>query len=141
MILLDTNVVSEPMRHAPDRQVIQWIDAQPIETLFLSAITIAELRAGVALMSAGKRSNLLHQSLENQVFPLFAGRMLSFDEPCTRVYGNLLGQAKKKGFVIATADAMIAAIASTHGYVVATRDVEPFKAVGVRVINPWNVDR
>ena len=64
MILLDTNVVSEPLRQAPDARVIEWIDAQPLETLFLSAITVAELRAGVALLPAGKRQAGLQENLE-----------------------------------------------------------------------------
>jgi toxin FitB len=75
VILLDTNVVSEPLRPAPDHRVVAWIDAQPLETLFLSAITVAELRAGVALLPPGKRRASLLQSLETRVLPLFAGRM------------------------------------------------------------------
>ncbi|MDZ7910095.1 MAG: PIN domain-containing protein [Gemmobacter sp.] len=83
MILLDTNVVSEPLRRAPDARVIEWIDAQPLETLYLSAITVAELRAVVTLLPADKRRNALHESLERQILPLFAGRVVSFDLSCT----------------------------------------------------------
>ena len=79
MILLDTNVVSEPLRRSPDVRVIGWLDAQPMETLFLSAITVAELRAGVAMLPAGKRRAGLHESLEKRVLPLFAGRVLPVD--------------------------------------------------------------
>ena len=78
MILLGTNVVPEPLRPAPNTRVIEWIDAQPLETLFLSAITVAELRAGVALLPAGKRRTGLRQNLEKRVLPLFAGRVLPF---------------------------------------------------------------
>ena len=73
MILLDTDVVSEPLRPAPDARVIEWIDAQPLETLYLSAMTVAELRAGVALLPAGKRRTGLHESLEKQVLPCSSG--------------------------------------------------------------------
>lgn len=83
MILLDTNVVSEPLRPEPDARVIEWIDAQPLETLYLSAMTVAELRAGVALLPAGKRRNNLHEFLEKRVLPSFAGRVLPFDLACT----------------------------------------------------------
>ena len=83
MILLDTHVVSEPLRPAPDTRVIAWIDAQPLETIFLSAITVAALRAGVALLPAGKRRSRLQQNLEKRVLPLFAGRVLPFDLACT----------------------------------------------------------
>ena len=93
MILLDTNVVSEPLRPAPDARVIEWIDAQPLETLFLSAITVAELRAGLALLPAGKRRTGLQQNLEKRVLPLFAGRVLSFDLACTQAYAVQIGRA------------------------------------------------
>jgi len=72
MILLDTNVISEPLRQAPARAVIEWIDAHPLETMFLAAITVAELRAGVALLSSGTRKTGLHQDIEMRVLPLFA---------------------------------------------------------------------
>ena len=87
MILLDTNLVSEPLRSSPAVRVIAWIDAQPLETLFLSAITVAELRAGVALLPEGKRRAGLHNSLETRLLPLFAGRVLPFDLVQLRLCG------------------------------------------------------
>ena len=137
MILLDTNVVSEPLRPAPDARVIEWIDAQPLETLFLSAITVAELRAGLALLPAGKRRTGLQQNLEKRVLPLFAGRVLPFDLACTQAYAVLLARARTAGLAIATADGYIAAIAAANGFTVATRDTGPFEAAGVAVIDPW----
>lgn len=137
MILLDTNVVSEPLRQAPDARVIAWIDAQALDTLFLSAITVAELRAGVALLPAGKRRTALHTSLETRVLPLFSGRVLPFDMGCTQSYADLMARARASGLGIATADATIAAIAAANGLTVATRDTGPFEAAGVAVINPW----
>ena len=137
MILLDTNVVSEPMRHAPDGRVVEWIDMQPLETLFLSAITVAELRAGISLLPAGKRRAGLHESLEKRVLPLFTGRVLPFDQACTRAYAELLAKARAAGLAVATADSYIAAIAATNALAVATRDAGPFEAAGVTVINPW----
>lgn len=137
MILLDTNVVSEPLRRAPETRVIEWIDAQPLETLFLSAITVAELRAGVALLPAGKRRAGLQQSLEKRVLPLFAGRVLPFDLACTQSYAALMAKARAVGLAIATADGYIAAIAAANGFTVATRDTGPFEAAGAAVINPW----
>lgn len=137
MILLDTNVVSEPLRPVPDARVIEWIDAQPLETLFLSAITVAELRAGLALLPAGKRRTGLQQNLEKRVLPLFAGRVLPFDLACTQAYAVLLARARTAGLAIATADGYIAAIAAANGFTVATRDTGPFEAAGVAVIDPW----
>ena len=137
MILLDTNVVSEPLRLSPAARVIAWIDAQPLETLFLSAITVAELRAGVALLPEGKRRAGLHNSLETRVLPLFAGRVLPFDLGCSPAYAELMDKARAAGLAIASADAYIAAIAAANGLAVATRDTAPFEAAGVTVIDPW----
>ena len=137
MILLDTNVVSEPLRPSPDSRVIAWIDAQALETLFLSAITFAELRAGVALLPAGKRRAGLQESLETRVLPLFAGRVLPFDLGCTQAYAELMARARASGLDIAGADGYIAAIAATHGLAVASRDTGLFEAAGAAVINPW----
>ena len=137
MILLDTNVVSEPLRPAPDARVVAWIDAQPVETLFLSAITVAELRAGMALLPAGTRRAGLHDSLETRLLPLFAGRVLPFDLGCSPAYAELMAKARAAGLAIASADGYIAAIAAANGLAVATRDTSPFEAAGVAVINPW----
>ena len=137
MILLDTNLISEPLRPAPDPNVIAWIDAQPVQTLFLSAVTVAELRFGIASLPAGKRRDALRDRIESQVLPVFTGRVLAFDLTATQPYADLLTKAKSKGQVIALSDAYIAAIALAHGMSVATRDVTPFKAAGVAVINPW----
>ena len=137
MILLDTNVVSEPLRPSPDTRVIEWIDAQALETLFLSAITVAELRAGVALLPAGKRRAGLIESLETRVLPLFAGRVLPFDLGCTQAYAELMAKARASGLAIAGADGYIAAIAAANGLAVASRDTGPFEAAGAAVINPW----
>jgi toxin FitB len=137
VILLDTNVVSEPLRPEPDIGVVEWINAQPLETLFLSAITLAELRFGVALRPAGKRRTGLQQSLEKRVLPLFAGRVLPFDLACTPAYAELMTRARAAGLAVATADGYIAAIAKTHGFTVATCDTGPFEAAGIEVINPW----
>ncbi len=137
MILLDTNVLSEPLRQAPEPRVITWIDAQPMETLFLSAITVAELRAGVALLPAGRRRSGLHENLEKRVLPLFAGRVLPFDLACTQAYAALMAKARSAGLSISAADGYIAAIAASHRFAVATRDTRPFEAAGTAVINPW----
>jgi toxin FitB len=137
MILLDTNVVSEPLRAAGDAGVLLWIDAQIIETLYLSTISLAELRYGIAVLPAGKRRETLHNSLEKRVLPLFAGRILPFDAATSEAYATLRALAKAQGKAIAPADGYIAATASVHGLMVATRDVAPFRAAGLTVINPW----
>lgn len=137
MILLDTKVVSEPLRAAPNQVVIDWLNRQPPETLYLASMTVAELRGGVALMPAGKRRTALNDGIGHQLLPLFAGRVLPFDVACTHAYADVLAAVRKAGSGIEAGDAVIAAIALNGGFSVATRDDSPFLAAGVKVINPW----
>jgi toxin FitB len=139
MILLDTNVVSEPLKLTGDVSVLTWIDAQIVETLYLSTISLAELRFGIAALPPGKRRDTLHSSLEQRVLPLFTGRILPFDTAASEAYALLRARARAQGKVIAPADGYIAATATTHGLMVATRDTGPFEAAGLTVINPWNL--
>jgi predicted nucleic acid-binding protein len=138
MILLDTNVISEPLRRTPNAGVVAWIDEQPIETLYLAAVTVAELRFGVASMPAGKRRDTLRERLEKQVMPLFIGRVLPFNVGAAQLYAERMAAAQALGLTIAPADGYIAATAAANGLLVATRDTSPFKAAGLDVINPWN---
>ena len=137
MILIDTNVISEPWKPAPNAQALAWIDAQAIETLYLSTITVAELRFGIAAMPAGKRRTTLHERLEGEVLPLFANRVLPFDLDASKAFAALMVRAQKSGKAIGTADGYIAAIATAHGFAVATRDASAFKAASVSIIDPW----
>ena len=137
MILLDTNVISEPQRRQPNARVLDWIDAQALETLYLSTITVAELRAGIALMPTGKRRDRLDENLEKHLLPMFANRVLSFDMACSKAYAELLAKARAAGLAVNSADAFIAAVALANGFTVATRDTGPFEAAGLNVINPW----
>ena len=137
MILLDTNVISEPQRQTPNTRVVDWIDAQALETLYLPVITVAELRAGIALLPAGKRRDGLHENLEKRLLPMFANRVLSFDMACTKAYAELLAKSRAAGLALDAADAFIAAVALANGFMVATRDTRPFEAAGLSVINPW----
>jgi predicted nucleic acid-binding protein len=137
MILLDTNLVSEPWKPRPDPHIVAWIDAQAVETLFLSAVTVAELRFGIAAMPDGKRRKVLHARLEGDLLAVFAGRVLPFDLDASRAYAELMAKAKIAGRAISMADGYIAAIAATRGLSVASRDVAPFQAAGVSIINPW----
>lgn len=137
MILLDTNVISEPLKLSTDAGVLSWIDAQSIDTLYLSAISLAELRFGIAALPAGKRKETLHLGLEQRILPLFADRILPFDAAASQVHADLLASARAQGLAISTADGYIAATAKRHGFIVATRDASPFEAAGLTVINPW----
>ena len=139
MILLDTNVISEPLKASGDPKVATWINAQNIETLYLSTIGLAELRFGIAALPEGKRKDVLHSSLEQRVLPLFEGRILSFDISASQAYATLRTKARAAGQAIASADGYIAAIAMTHSLSIATRDIKPFIAAGLTVINPFDL--
>ena len=137
MILLDTNVIFEPLRTAPDPRVVAWLDAQALETLVLSVVTVAELRFGIARVPAGRRRNGLIGQLESQVLPSFAGRVLNFDLAATQSYAEAMAKARARGLTVGVADGLIAATAAASGMMVATRDTSPFAAMGLLVINPW----
>ncbi|WP_405138409.1 type II toxin-antitoxin system VapC family toxin [Nocardia sp. NBC_01388] len=137
MIILDTNVISEPLRKAPDPRVAEWLDAQNIETLYLTAVTVGELRYGAAAMPEGRRRDLLVEQLEKHTLPLFSGRVLAYDLEAAAEYARLMSTARAGGHAIATADGMIAATAAAAGFTVATRDTAPFEAAGVPIVDPW----
>ncbi|MDR3324155.1 MAG: type II toxin-antitoxin system VapC family toxin [Zoogloeaceae bacterium] len=137
MILIDTNVISELWKSAPDSGVLTWVDAQAVETLYLSAVTVAELRFGLATMPEGKRRFTYQDRLEREVLPAFTGRVLPFDLDASEAYATLMARAKSEGKAISKADGYIAATATARALMVATRDVEPFLAAGLTVLNPW----
>jgi predicted nucleic acid-binding protein len=137
MIVLDTNVISEPLKPRADRGVIRWLDAQEPETLFLTANVLSEVLIGIELLPAGKRKEEMGQAMQSLLTKLFTGRFLSFDREAAIAFARLGSHAAAKGFSISVADCQIAAIAAMHGFAVATRDTAPFLAAGVPVINPW----
>jgi len=103
----------------------------------LSAVTVAELRFGIAAMPEGRRREILRERVEGELVPVFAGRVLPFDVDASRAYAELMVKARIAGQSVGMADAYIAAIAAARGFLVATRDVGPFRVAGVGVINPW----
>jgi toxin FitB len=138
MILLDTNVVSEPMKQSSDPKVVDWLDAQAIETLYLSTISLSELLLGIESLPAGKRRQSLAVALSEQIAGLFGDRIIPFDVPAARAYATVVNRARSQGHPISVADGQIAAIAAVHGLKVASRDEAPFHAAGLVVINPWH---
>ena len=137
MVILDTNVISEPLKPAGSAVVLEWLDQQEIDTLYLTAITVAELRFGIAALPLGKRKRRLEEDFEQRILFLFEGRILPFGMEATIAYARIRAKAKADGKAIGAADGFIAAIAAQHDFAVATRDAAPFEAAGVRVINPW----
>ncbi|MFZ4479772.1 MAG: type II toxin-antitoxin system VapC family toxin [Rhodoferax sp.] len=138
MIILDTNVVSEPLKQEPVRTVLEWLDAQAPETLFLTSITLAELYAGIESMPTGRRKTELSLALLDRVVPLFEGRILVFDSKAAQAFARVNAKAQSAGNPIGFADGAIAAIAAANSFCVATRNVKDFKGTGVEIINPWD---
>jgi predicted nucleic acid-binding protein len=137
MIVLDTNVVSEAMKPEPHPGVLAWLNDQSAETLYLSSVTLAELFFGIGALPNGKRKELLAQTLDG-LMKLFKGRILPFDTEAARHYAELALAAKAKGRGFPTPDGYIAAIATSQGFIVASRDTAPYEAAGVKVIDTWN---
>lgn len=137
MIVLDTNVISEVFRPAPDPKVLAWIEAQDGDELFTTAITEAEIFCGIEFMPAGKRRSDLLSATETYFRNDLAGRILNFDSAAARVYADIVGIRKRKGLAVSTNDAQIAAIAREHKAVLATRNTSDFEECGIELINPW----
>jgi hypothetical protein len=137
MIILDTYVVSEPMRAQANPSVQDWLDRQAAETLYLTATNLSELLFGIELLPDGRRKTEMAAALQKLLSRLFESRILAFDQAAAAAYALLVSRARAKGLAISVADGQIAAIAAVHGFTIATRDTAPFLAAGVPVINPW----
>jgi predicted nucleic acid-binding protein len=136
MIVLDTNVISEAMKPEPHPAVRAWLNAQAAQTLYLSSVTLAELLFGIAALPAGRRKDMLAKALDG-LLELFRGRVLPFDTDAARHYAELAVLARTGGRGFPTPDGYIAAIAASRGFIVASRDMAPYEAASVTVINPW----
>ena len=138
MIILDTNVVSEPMRRTPDPNVVRWLDSLDLEEVALTSVTAAELLYGVALLEPGKRREELDREVHAVLFEEFDSRIAPFDVRAAARYADICATHKKNGWGISTGDAQIAAICLIWSATLATRNTTHFTHTGVNVINPWN---
>jgi predicted nucleic acid-binding protein len=139
--LLDTNVPSELIRVRPDVRVASWLDAQTDDQLFLSVVTIGEIRKGFTILSDGKRRDYLEHWLKSDLLPWFAGRILPVTQAIADRWGMLDGESQLRGTPLNTADGMIAATAHEHDLTIVTRNVKDFAGLGVQVFNPWEPDK
>lgn len=138
MIIIDTNVVSELMRASPDPAVLAWFAGHAADTLFLTAISEAELCAGAAILPAGQRRDRLAGAIDAMIEQDFAGRILPFDSLAARSYAEIAATRRTAGKPIMDADCQIAAIVRACGASIATRNVSDFEGCGIDVINPWD---
>lgn len=141
MIVLDTNVLSELVRRRPAARVVRWVDEQDAGALAITAVTVAELRYGVARLTDGARKAKLAAAVDALVREDFCGRVLPFDVAAAAHYAELVADRDRNGRPIGVSDGQIAAICRCHGAALATRDVLDFDATGIAVRDPWSADR
>jgi predicted nucleic acid-binding protein len=137
VIVLDTNVVSELMHPRPDTGVVAWVDEQPVDEVFLTAVTTAELRYGLARLPDGRRKSDLADRIRRTLDEDFAGRVLPFDDDAAAHYAEIVVNRERQGVAISMADAQIAAICRSYSADLATRNTRDFAATGITVVNPW----
>jgi predicted nucleic acid-binding protein len=137
MIILDTNVISDLIKQAPDPRVIAWADRQRPAQLLTTAITVMELRAGVEKLDAGRRRQQLEDDIEWALDELIGGRVLRFDRRAAYETAAWQARRTRAGHPVDTRDAQIAGSALARNVPIATRDTDHFAGLEVRVIDPW----
>ncbi|MFZ1918136.1 MAG: type II toxin-antitoxin system VapC family toxin [Terriglobales bacterium] len=137
MILLDTNVISELMRPKSSAVVLQWFSRHEPHELYTSAITVAETFYGIELLLHGKRRSELLAGAEKMFTEVLAARIFAFEDQAAHAFALIASNRRKAGRPIAEMDAQIAAIASVHNAILATRNTADFEGCGVRLVNPW----
>ncbi|MBN1783229.1 type II toxin-antitoxin system VapC family toxin [bacterium] len=135
--LLDTGVVSELIKKAPDPRVVQWIDTVEEDKLYLSVITIGELEKGISGLKPSKRKQAIHAWLHEDLMIRFDRRILNLDAETMIVWGQMTGLLEVRGLKMPAVDSLIAATAGTNGCCLVTRNVQDFKNSGISLFNPW----
>ncbi|MER8485032.1 type II toxin-antitoxin system VapC family toxin [Mesorhizobium sp. M1322] len=136
-LLLDTKVLSEVTRPAPDARVLDWLDGLDEDRSFISVVSIAEIRRGVALMDEGRKREALAEWLARDLPQRFEQRVLPVDEPVGLAWGDLMGLAKRRGRGLSSMDGLIAATAIARQLTLATRNTNDFEGFGIELFDPW----
>ncbi len=137
--LVDTNVVSELVAQRPNPRVIQWIDQIDPDQVYLSVITIGELRKGIEKLPDSRRKESLRTWLTDDLLVRFTGHILALDVEAMLAWGRLMGQLERRGRPLAAMDSLIAALALHHDCRLVARNEVDFKDTGITIINPWKV--
>jgi predicted nucleic acid-binding protein len=137
MIILDTNVLSALMQQQPDLQVVEWLDDQPAESIWITAVTLFEAQYGLALIAPGQRKNTLIQRFEELLLKDLQNRVLVFDAPAAEQAATLSAQRKALGRLVDMRDTFIAGIALARRATLATRNTRHFDDLATPVLNPW----
>ncbi len=135
--LLDTNVVSEPVRPRPEPQLLRWLDERPLAELSVSVITFGEIQKGVLQMHPGPRRDVLTRWYEHEVHEQFRDRVLPVDIPVAREWGRLVAESVRTGRTLSVPDGLLLATATIHGLVLVTRNERDCRERGVAIVNPW----
>ena len=137
--LLDTNVPSEQTRPRPDSRLTFWLSAQPETSLFLSVVTVGELRQGIVLKPEGRRRSEIEHWFEAYLLPKFSGRVLPVTESIADRWGRLNAARRLAGTPLETVDGLIAATALEHDLTLITRNIKHFASLGLSILNPWEL--
>ncbi|HEY5410427.1 MAG TPA: type II toxin-antitoxin system VapC family toxin [Caulobacteraceae bacterium] len=135
--MLDTNVLSEGIKPAPDHRVLRWLDQVDEDVAFISVVTLAELRRGAERLVQGARRRRLEDWISSDVTARFAGRILAIDEQIADHWGHLVAVSESIGRRIGVIDGFLAATADRHNLTLVTRNVADFAPLGFSIINPW----
>jgi toxin FitB len=138
MFVLDTNVVSELMRPAPDGHVVAWLDAQAPDALWITSVTVAELLFGIARLPDGARKQSLALAAQTMIEDDFAERIFGFDSTSATVFADIAAQRERAGRPLSMADGYIAAICLAHSAQLVTRNSKDFEGLGLALLNPWD---
>lgn len=138
MIVIDTNVLSALMRKVPERPVVDWLDRQAAESIWITSITLFEARLGLALLPKGKRRQALESAFAKLLVEDLEGRVLDFDQPAAEAAAQLAAGRQREGQTIDMRDTQIAGIVIARRAELATRNVRHFSDLNVEVINPWD---
>jgi len=135
--VLDTNVISELISKQPNKKVLEWLDRLDPNTIYLSVITIGEIRKGIEKLPSSKRREAVKEWLEADLLLRFQGRILEITAEVMLIWGELTGRLENEGRPITAIDSLIAAIALQGNYCLVTRNEHDFRHTGVTIINPW----
>jgi toxin FitB len=135
--LFDTNVLSELMRPEPDSNVVNWLSEIDEEDIYMSVVSVAEIRRGIEQLAPGRRRTRLLEWLEKELVDRFDDRLLEIDRRVATAWGVLMRRAEAAGLPSSVMDGFVAASATVHGFTIATRDTRDFAGFGVALLNPW----
>jgi predicted nucleic acid-binding protein len=136
-LLLDTNVLSEVTKPRPNEDVLTWLHELDEDRTFISIVSIAEIRRGIALMEKGRKQEALDKWLTDDLPQRFENRIIPVEGLVARAWGDLMALAKRSGRGLASMDGMIAATAVAHQLSLATRNTKDFEGLGINIIDPW----